>query len=274
VSGTLVSVKGVLGRADGLEGEEKGHTSRRGEEEEATTKAIDHEGGTNSPEQVPDGKDTVDEELNCAGGDTDGVKDSVEVVGDETVAGPLREEGNGNDDDHTFPVTGGGNQRLPADIGSNCAIELDSGLHFLELELDEGVLIVAVCVVVSEDLQSLFVTALGYEPTRGLWSKEDEEELEDGGKTLKERGDTPGPVTGDVLTTESGPSGDDVTRVPEGVVEGSQGCTVARIGNLGDQHGGRVGSESNTETDQETCTNEHTPVLGGGLEGDSNQHDY
>ena len=52
--------------------------------------------------------------------------------------------------------------------------------------------------------------------------------------------------------TKNGKHLHNVTGVPEGVVEGGQLRTVSRVRNLSDQHGGGVGSERETETDEET----------------------
>lgn len=45
--------------------------------------------------------------LNSRVGDTDRIKHLVEVVRYQTVAGPLREESEGDDDPQTLPVTSG-----------------------------------------------------------------------------------------------------------------------------------------------------------------------
>ena len=60
-----------------------------------------------------------DEQLDGSVGDTNGLEHSVEVVRDKTVTGPLGEEGDGNDDDHTSPVTLGLVEGSPANVGSD-----------------------------------------------------------------------------------------------------------------------------------------------------------
>ena len=45
--------------------------------------------------------------LNSGVGDTDRIKHLVEVVRYQTVAGPLREESEGDDDPQTLPVASG-----------------------------------------------------------------------------------------------------------------------------------------------------------------------
>lgn len=71
------------------------------------------------------------------------------------------------------------------------AVEVDRSLDFLKLVLDERILLVAVCVVVGERVQRLAVLALADEVTGRLGHEPDEEELEDGGDCLEERGNTP-----------------------------------------------------------------------------------
>lgn len=71
--------------------------------------------------------------------DADGSEDLIEVVRDQSVRRPLREEGDGDDDADTLAVAGGGEEGLPADVGGNGAVKLEGGLDLLELVLDERV---------------------------------------------------------------------------------------------------------------------------------------
>ena len=131
VSRLVVLGNEVSGCADRLECEEDEHASRGYEEQLAATNTFDHERCENCPKQVPDSQDTVrrgqssghtrknryvpsDEQLDRRVRDADGVHDLGEVVGDEAVAGPLREPGDGDDDEHASPVAGRLKQRLPA----------------------------------------------------------------------------------------------------------------------------------------------------------------
>jgi len=189
----LASSVGVHSRADGLHDEEHEHTSGGGEEEDTTTDLVDESGRTESPSQVPDLEDTVDEELDGLVEDTDGLEDTTEVVRHETVTGPLREEGEGDDDAHTLAVSNSGEESGPADLLSDSAVELDGSLDFIVLVLDEWILLVTITVVVCEGLQSLSIATLVDQPTRRLGSEPDESDLNDGRETLKSGGCAPGP---------------------------------------------------------------------------------
>ena len=61
----------------------------------------------------------------------------------------------------------------------------------MELELDKRILIITLCVVISQDLQRLLVTAFGAEPTRRLGDEDDKTRLEEGNDTLEDGWNTP-----------------------------------------------------------------------------------
>jgi hypothetical protein len=198
-------VESELGRAHRLQREEDDHADGRRDEQEATASTLDHEGSADGECQVPDLQNAVDEELNGRVGDADGVENLVEVVRHETVAGPLREEREGDDDAHALEVTRRSEQRLVANVGGDGAVEVDLSLDLLELVAHERVLLVAVGVVVCKGLERLCVTALGHEPTRRLRHKPDEEDLENGGNALESGRCAPRPLALDVLGAKAGP---------------------------------------------------------------------
>ena len=125
---------------------EQGHETGRGEEEESTPKTVDSVRGIQSADETPDLEDAVDEELGTRIGDTDLVQDFGEIVRNETVPGPLGEEGDGDDDAHAFAVARGHDERFPANVGRNGPVELKGGLDFVELELHDRILSVRISV--------------------------------------------------------------------------------------------------------------------------------
>ena len=117
----------------------------------------------------------------------------------------MREEGDGDDDGHTLPVTRSGPESRPANVGRDGAVELDASLDLVELVKDETVSLVTVGMVVCEGAERLGLLALTDEPTGRLGDEPDEEELEDRGDRLEDGGDTPCPLAVDPRRAESGP---------------------------------------------------------------------
>lgn len=191
ISSRVILVLGVDSTAHGLHDEEEEHANGGGDEEKTTTDLVNKGGGDESPSQVPDLKDTVDEELVSAVGNTDSFQNCVEVVRDETIAGPLGEESDGNDDAHTLAVSGGGKQGLPANLLGHRLVEVDGVLDLFIFVLDQRILVVSVGVIVGEGLQGLLVATLADEPTWGLGGEPDEAYLDDRGEGLESRGDAP-----------------------------------------------------------------------------------
>lgn len=104
---------GVQRGTDGPADESDAHTSRGGEEEETTSNLVDRECSDNGPEVVVDLEDTVDKSLVASLCDSNTLEDLCEVIRDETVTRPLREEGDGNDDAKTTEVSLVGEKVLP-----------------------------------------------------------------------------------------------------------------------------------------------------------------
>jgi len=273
VAGGFVLVEGVLGGANGLEQEHDEHASGRGQEKLSTTETFAHEGSGYCDEQIPDLETTIDTELGEWVGDTDGVENFGKVVRNETVAGPLREEGEGNDDPHAAEVTTGGEEGFVANVGGDGTIKLDSSLDFLEFVSNEGVSIVTTSVPESEDLPSFLLLALGDQPTRRFGDEPDKDNLGNGGESLESGRNTPCPGVLNLESAKGGPCGDNGTGVPERVVERGQLGTLGWIGEFGNEERGSVGSEGETEPDEETSTNEHSDGLGSGLNASRGNHD-
>jgi hypothetical protein len=264
----------VDGGASSLEGEEDYHTDARTDEQYSAADPLTEERGSESPSQVPNLKDTVDEQLNGSVSNANSVEDSVEVVRDETIARPLGEESDSDDDAHAPTVATGSEEGLPANLSSDFTIEVNGGLDFFVLVLDQRIFGVAIGVIVGEGLQSLLMATLADEPTRRLGAEPDEGDLDDGGETLDSRRDAPRPgvvnlegterrpcstieLLKQVQTKEKGAGLHNGTRVPKGIVGRRKGGTVRGIGNLGDQQRGGACSKSQTKADQETAdTNE------------------
>lgn len=127
-------------KANGLGGPENDHADSAGQEQRTTTNALDEETSCNCDRKIPDLQNTVNEELSRRVRDANRVEDLVKVVGNKTVARPLREESNGNNDSDTPAVTWSREERLPANVSSDSAIEVKSCLNLLKFVLHKGVL--------------------------------------------------------------------------------------------------------------------------------------
>ena len=228
------------------------HASGGDEEERSATESFSDERSGDGDGEVPDLEDTVDEGLVKGGGDADTGKDEVEIVRDEPVAGPLREEPDSDDDAHTAEI-GAGVEQLEVRRGFlEGLLDSDSLLDFIVLELDEGVVGVPVRVEPGKDSQSLGIISVTDEESGALGDEPDEEELEDGGEGLQDRGNSPGPVVRDVECPECSPGGDDGAGEPHGVEEGGHGRALGGVGSLRDEERRGELNERGTESDHES----------------------
>ena len=111
-------------------------------------------------------EDTVNQELYGGVHNADGNKNLIKVVRNETVAGPLGEEGEGNNDPHAVPISRGGEEILPPNGRGNLTVKLDGGFDFLELVLDKGIFFIAIGVVIGKGFQGSLAAAFANQPTR------------------------------------------------------------------------------------------------------------
>ena len=268
--GTLGALLGKDGGADGPDDEACEHTAGGDQEKSAATDLVNEEALTDGDDGVTDLEDTVDDELSVGVGNTDLVEDDVDVVGNETVTRPLGEETSGQENDQTVTVTLGADELLPA-VTLELGLHLESVLDLLKLENNDLVVEVTVGVDVRENLVGTLLVTLADVPSWRLWNEPDEAELEEGWESLNDGWDSPGPVVVDLVGTESQPGGDDGTDVPGGVVNGGEGGTVLRVGELSDKEWGSTVGDGDTETDEETSGDEHLEVDGDGLENDTDK---
>ena len=261
-----------LGGADGPRAERHEHTAGGEDEERATTEFVNEKAHDEGGDEVDDVQDTVDLELQLGVGDTSTGKDVRHVVRHEVVSGPLGEESERDQDEKTAAVTTSLDQLLPA-VTLELLLHLDGFLDLAVLELDQLVLLVAAGVVVSENLESLLVLALGDQVTGRLRDEPDGNHLEDGRNGLTDRRDTPCPAVVDLEGAVGQPGGNDTAEVPRAVVDGGVDGTVLGVNQLGDeQRSGTVGN-GDTKTDEETSGNKHLDVVTDGLENDTGDHD-
>lgn len=101
-------------------------------------------------------------------GDTGAVVDQVHVVGDDGVTGVLGDETNGHDNGKSPPVALGLHEVEVAGVLTGLLLELEGLANLAVLELNGGIVGVAVGVVLGQDLEGLLVAVLGNEPSGRL----------------------------------------------------------------------------------------------------------
>ena len=163
---TLVSRLGVDGRAGGLQCEENDHADNGGHEKDTTANPVNEGSGEESPEQIPDLEDTVNQELYGGVFDADGNKNLAKVVRNQTVTGPLGEEGEGNNNPHSASISWGSKEILPPNGGGDLTVKFDGCFDFLELILDKAIVFIAIGVVIGKGFQGLLIAAFANQPTR------------------------------------------------------------------------------------------------------------
>jgi hypothetical protein len=169
----------LLGRADSPDDEAHHHGCCGSDEERAATDAISEQSAGNGNNEGQDGKTTVETKLSVGIGDTNALVDVGGVVRCKTVAGPLREQTERREEHKPVPVALGLEEVEVG--GSLLVLELQAErlLDLGVLELDSGVVDVAVGVVFGEHVESLLVPLLGDQPTWRLRNEPDEHQLND-----------------------------------------------------------------------------------------------
>lgn len=271
-SGGLRFSHGELGRARRPNNEGYKHPCSGGQEKRTTTKLVDRESEADSNAPIPDGETAVDLELGVGICDTNSIHDILEVVRDEAVARPLREQTGSHDQQESVAVTPGGDELPPAGAPGRVGLELDGLLDLLVLELDERVGGITVGMVLGKDLQGLLWLVLGHEPTGRLGDHPQSGELDNRGKCLHDGRGSPRPIAVDFEGTIGDPGGNDSADVPCSVVEGSDSTTVLGMAQFGKEERSRGLGNRASKADEETGTNEHAKVLRSGLEGNAEHH--
>lgn len=272
-TGALVSGLAVLGAGDGSGHEAEKHTSGGCKEERATTDAVTQQGTGDGDDQGEDLVATIETETSLGSSNTSCLIDLIGVVGEKSVARPLGEETERDEEHEPVPVALGLEEVEVGRALFGGELEADGLLDLLELELHKRVVNVAVGVVLSEHGQGLLGPLLGKQPTRGLGDPEDEHELNDGGQSLDESRDSPRPIIVHVLSAERDPGADERTDVPQAVVDGSDTGTVLRVADFSKKQRRTKLSKRVAETHKETGTFEHLDVGRSSLYRGGNDHD-
>lgn len=152
-------------------------------------------------------------------------------------------------------------------------LERDGLLDLVELDIDQRVVLVALCVVLGQNLLGLGGLPVGDEPAGRLGHEPDEGDLEQGRDGLQQAGRAPRPVADDVVGAERDPGPDERAQVPEGVVDGRVDGAVLRVDELGDEEGRGPVGDGDAEAEQEAPDDEEGDVEAEGEQCDADDHD-
>lgn len=162
-SGSVASVEVDTG-GDGNGNPDEGERDVGEEEERATSEPVNLGGTDNGEEERDEGKSEIDVENLDGVGDTGSGEETTQEVGDDTVTGPLSEDGDDNvarntDDGGTIAEE---RRVIPETlVGTVGVVGLQELLH---LESNVNGVGVAVAVVLGEDSTSLLLAAVDTEP--------------------------------------------------------------------------------------------------------------
>jgi len=124
------------------------------------------EGAHDREDPAGDGVDDVEQQLGGGVGDADVFDQSGQVVADDVVAGELAEPGEGDVEHEAVAAVAGLDHVAQVEDGvpGGHAFGADGFLHFVHFEADEGMVVVAVGVVVGDEGTGFFDAAFGDEP--------------------------------------------------------------------------------------------------------------
>ena len=162
---SLYRIDGQSGGNDGPNYKGNCCTDSRDKIDGSSPDSIDEERYTNVHNQTPRLEPTVNTELKIGIGHARVVHDHMQIVRDETVARPLREESDGGDNTDTLAIAFCSDQVQPA-ILICLPIKGDRSSNFGVLELNELVIHITLCVVVGEKLKCLILPSFIYKPSR------------------------------------------------------------------------------------------------------------
>ena len=295
--GTRGLVLLVEAAGEGPEEESDQHAASGEQEGEAAVDALGEQGAAGGDDDVEDGLAGAQNQAVVLLLHARVLVETGRVVGDDTVAGPLGEEAEGDQDAEAVAVALGLEEVDVLGAGVGDLLHLDGVADLVELELHGGVVDVAVGVVLGEDRKGLVIAVMGDQPTGrfgnpwggGRWVSfcleyrvgvgggseltEEEHELDEAGNTLDKGGEAPLPVVPPEVGAVTGPGHQKRPQVPETVVDGGETGAVLRVGDLGEEHGRGDLGEGVSETEEDTTGGVDGEVRGGGLHSGATGHD-
>ena len=275
VTSSLVGLARVLvdGGGDGPADEGHAHTGGGGQEERTTTNLVDEGSGIEGHSEIQDTFTGRESKLLVLVLDTGTCVDKVDVVGEQSVTGVLRDNTEGDENSEPPSVTLGPDEVQVARVRLSILLHSDGLPHLLVGELDSRVVAVALSVVIGKHRFGLLVALLGDEPTWGFGDPPDEAELECGWQTLEQSDGPPRPLVGNVGCSPANESDEQGSQIPETIVYGGKSTTMLRMADLGKENGRAHLSEGVTETEDEAASEVDLPVGREARDQSTSNHD-
>ncbi len=205
VVGTLGLLLLVKRGGESPEDEGTEHATSGSQEHGATAELVDEHGHADRNNEGEAGLASRKTELLGRAGNTGAVVELAGIVGNDGVTGPLGEDTERNEDGEAVTVALGAEEVGVAAGALGLELETNGLLDLAELELDRGIVGVAIGMVLGESVERLLMPVLGNQVAGGLGNPEDEGQLDDRREGLEEGRDTPRPVGADVVGAEGNP---------------------------------------------------------------------
>jgi len=205
VVGTLGALLLVQRGGQSPEDEGTKHATGGSQEHRAATKLVDEHSHADRNDKGKAGLAGRKSELLGRARDTGAIVKLAGIVGDDGVTGPLGEDTERDENGETVTVALGAEEVHVTAGARGLELETEGLLDLAELELDRGVVGVAIGMVLGESVQGLLVPVLGDHVAGGLGNPEDEGQLDDRRDGLEESRHTPRPVGRDVVGAEGNP---------------------------------------------------------------------
>ncbi|KAG7724596.1 hypothetical protein KL933_004790 [Ogataea haglerorum] len=222
-------------------------------------------------EQVRDLQTEVQHDLPSRGRVAGVLEEQPQIGAHDVASGELRGHAHPENDPQSPAVASGLQHGHPADLV--LLLVAQDLLDFLELERHQRSLL-AVAVVVFQNLQGLVLAVGVHEEPRRLWDERQQRQTQHGRRDLPQRDASPGPTGIFGVSTERNAGGDYRRQIPAGHVHTGEQTAVLRFDHLGNVRGGAHRVDGDGHADNYAANDEHGPVAGPGLQAHTQKRQH
>ncbi|KAG7879272.1 hypothetical protein KL937_003033 [Ogataea polymorpha] len=233
------------------------------QQDEHTAKALGQIRAGRRKEQVRDLQTEVQHDLSsrrCVAGV---LQKQAQVSAHDVTSRQLRGHAHPENDPQSPAVAPGLQHADPADFVFLLVVQ--DLLDFLKLESHKRRL-VAIAVVIFQNLQGLVFAVGVHEEPRSLWNEGEQRQTEHGRRDLPQGNASPCPAGFFRVSAERDARGDYCRQVPAGHVNASKEAAVLRFDHLGDVCWGADRVDGDGHADDNPADDEHGSVAGTGLQ--------